>query len=209
MATPNDPLALAHWRHTVAEIYAAVRLTSEEKPIEAWDLFRAGRDRLFQSHAQTPLTPAQREGFSGLGYYPYDPIWQVQGTIDRNVDRAALSIELPADGLLRLTRVAQVHFVAEDREATLAVFWIEGYGGGLFLPFRDATCGQESYGGGRYLYDTIKGADLGAGADDILLDFNYAYNPSCAYNEQWVCPLAPQENWLPFEIKAGEKRFGL
>jgi uncharacterized protein (DUF1684 family) len=208
MAMPNNPFTLAHWRHSVAEIYAAVRLTSEEEPTEAWNLFRARRDRLFQSHEQSPLTPAQREGFSGLHYYPYDPTWRVQGTLDRNVDQEVFSVELPAEGALRLTRVAQVHFPAGDQEATLAVFWIAGYGGGLFLPFRDAACGQGSYGGGRYLYDTIKGADLGAGEDKLLLDFNYAYNPSCAYNEQWVCPLAPQENWLPLEIRAGERSFG-
>ncbi|MDX1605233.1 MAG: DUF1684 domain-containing protein [Candidatus Competibacterales bacterium] len=75
----------------------------------------------------------------------------------------------------------------------------------LFLPFLDATSGQGSYGGGRYLYDSIKGADLGAGADTLVLDFNYAYNPSCAYDPRWVCPLAPPENRLPFAVEAGER----
>jgi len=78
----------------------------------------------------------------------------------------------------------------------------------LFLPFRNATSGQKTYGGGRYLYDTIKGADLGIEAEEIGLDFNYDYNPSCAYNNtQWVCPLAPPENRLPFAVEAGEKVF--
>ena len=87
---------------------------------------------------------------------------------------------------------------------TLTLFWLEGYGGGLFLPFKDQTSGRETYGGGRYLYDTVKGADLGAAPDSILLDFNFAYNPSCAYNPRWVCPLAPRENVLDFRIEAGE-----
>jgi uncharacterized protein (DUF1684 family) len=84
---------------------------------------------------------------------------------------------------------------------------VQGYGGGLFLPFRDQTSRAQTFGGGRYLYDTIKGADLGAGDQEIPLDFNFAYNPSCAYNAQWVCPLAPQENNLNMPITAGEKRF--
>ena len=85
------------------------------------------------------------------------------------------------------------------------LFWIAGYGGGLFLPFGDVTNGRQTYGGGRYLYDTIKGADLGATLDEMVLDFNYAYHPSCHYNPRWVCPLAPPESKLPFPILAGEK----
>ena len=95
--------------------------------------------------------------------------------------------------------------VPGGQPAELSAFWIEGYGGGLFVPFRDATSGATTYGGGRYLYDTIKGADLGAGAERIVLDFNYAYNPSCAYNDEWVCPLSPPENRLLFAVEAGEK----
>ena len=89
----------------------------------------------------------------------------------------------------------------------LNLYGLEGYGGGLFLPFRDSSNGRGTYAGGRYLYDTIKGADLGANGESILLDFNFAYNPSCAYNDQWVCPLAPPDNWLEFAIPAGEKEF--
>ena len=89
--------------------------------------------------------------------------------------------------------------------ARLAVYWLEGYGGGIWLPFTDATSGAETYGGGRYLYDTIKGADLGAGEREMVLDFNYAYNPSCAYDERWSCPLSPPENRLAFAVPAGER----
>ena len=93
----------------------------------------------------------------------------------------------------------------------LMVYWIDVYGGGLFLPFRDASGAEASYGGGRYLLDTIKGSDLFyPNADDVqqvIVDFNYAYNPSCAYDERWFCPLAPRENHLKIAICAGEQRF--
>ncbi len=85
------------------------------------------------------------------------------------------------------------------------MYWFEGYGGGLWLPFSDASSGTETYGGGRYLYDTIKGADLGIAGSEILLDFNFAYNPSCAYDDRWSCPLSPPENRLPFAVNAGER----
>lgn len=91
--------------------------------------------------------------------------------------------------------------------ALLSVFWLEGYGGGLFLPFRDATSGGETYGAGRYLLDTIKGADLGGdpARGELLLDFNLAYHPSCAYDPRWNCPLAPRENWLSVAVPVGER----
>jgi uncharacterized protein (DUF1684 family) len=101
--------------------------------------------------------------------------------------------------------VGAAHFVLGGRRASLALYWIEGYGGGLWLPFADATTGVATYGGGRYLYDTIKGADLGVNESSIVLDFNYAYHPSCAYDERWSCPLAPAENRLDFAIEAGER----
>jgi uncharacterized protein (DUF1684 family) len=207
MTSPGEPFALAHWRHTVADIYAAVRQASLRSQPRTWDLYRARRDHLFRSHPQTPLSPAQLEGFCSLDYYPYDPAWRVIGIADTDVERETFSVELPAEGQMRYTRVARLRFAVQEQPGELSLFWIEGYGGGLFLPFRDATNSRETYGGGRYLYDTIKGADLGASPEEIVLDFNYAYNPSCAYNDQWVCPLAPQENRLPFAVEAGENAF--
>jgi len=121
------------------------------------------------------------------------------------------NLDLPTDGRIRYTRVAQASFSAGGLPASLSVFWIEGYGGGLFLPFTDASnnAGNHpgTYGGGRYLFDTIKGADLGVSASEIVLDFNFAYNPSCAYDSRWVCPLAPRENRLPFAVPAVEQEF--
>jgi uncharacterized protein (DUF1684 family) len=207
MTTPDNPFTLADWRRTVAELYAAVRRAPTAEQPRAWETFRTARDELFRSHPQSPLPPEQRADFAGLAYYPYAPAWRLIGTLDREVERETFALELPADGLIRYTRVARIHFTVGEQPAELSAFWIDGYGGGLFVPFRDASSGEATYGGGRYLYDTIKGADLGVGAERIALDFNYAYNPSCAYNEHWVCPLSPRENQLAFAVQAGEKVF--
>jgi uncharacterized protein (DUF1684 family) len=87
----------------------------------------------------------------------------------------------------------------------LELYWLEGYGGGVFLPFRDATAGAETYGAGRYLLDTVKGSDLGMQDGRLVLDFNFAYNPSCSYDDRWACPLAPPANRLEAVIRAGER----
>jgi uncharacterized protein (DUF1684 family) len=202
-----DRLSLAEWRRRVGEMYAAARAAAEADQPAALARFRAERDQLFEYHVQSPLDPAQRVSFTGLAYYAYQASWRVVGRIDPDVPRQTFHIELPADGDFYYTRIGQVHFTVQGVEAQLSLFWVEGYGGGLFLPFKDQTNGQSSYGGGRYLYDTIKGADLGAYPDRIILDFNYAYNPSCAYSPQWVCPLSPPENSLAFAVEAGELAF--
>jgi uncharacterized protein len=207
MSVPDNPYTVAHWRRTVGEMYATVRRASwAEQPV-IWAEFRAARNALYKDHPQSPLPPELRTHFSSLRYYPYDPDWRIIGVVDRNVAPETLTVELPVDGLLRYTRVARVRFVAQRQTAELSVFWIEGYGGGVFLPFRDATSGRETYGSGRYLYDAIKGADLGGGPDEMILDFNYAYNPPCAYDPQIVCPMPPSENRLPFSVEAGERAF--
>ena len=198
-------LALASWRRATAEMYALVRQC--EDPFLAWQHFIGKRNYLFKNYTQSPLTSGQRASFRHLPYYPYEPAFRVIGYLDYAVEAVELAIELTDDGLLRLRRVAAIHFDLPDQAAELSLFWVQGYGGGLFLPFKDQTNQAETFGGGRYLYDTIKGADLGAGKDEIVLDFNFAYNPSCAYDARWVCPLPPQENSLNMAITAGEKRF--
>ena len=107
---------------------------------------------------------------------------------------------------VRFRRFGVVRFELAGSPRELALFWLEGYGGGAFLPFADATSGEETYGGGRYLLDTVKGADLGEADGRLVLDFNFAYNPSCSYDPRWVCPLSPPENRLPVEVRAGERR---
>ena len=205
MGVPADPLRLAHWRRTVAEHYAAVRAATHLDPRQAATDFRAARDRLFRDHPDSPIPAELRGAWKGTRWYDYDPDWRVVAAVVPDPARREFTIDLATDGTLRCARIAHARFVRDGAAASLALYWLEGYGGGVWLPFVDATGGVDTYGGGRYLYDTIKGADLGVGASSIVLDFNFAYNPSCAYDERWSCPLSPPENRLPFAVTAGEK----
>jgi hypothetical protein len=103
---------------------------------------------------------------------------------------------------------ARASFELRGERLSLEVSWLAAYGGGAFLSFRDATSGRDSYGGGRYLLDTVKGADLGEDDGRLVLDFNFAYNPSCSYDPSWVCPLAPPANRLSVAVAAGEQHHG-
>jgi uncharacterized protein (DUF1684 family) len=185
--------------------------------------FRAQKDALFASHPQSALSAADRQHFTGLRYFPYNRALRLEALLEPEL--AAAESSLPASGAhaMQFRRAGRISFTIDQTPLQLIVYWIDVYGGGLFLPFRDATCGQESYGGGRYLFDTVKGSDflrvddgsgnaastaqVGYQGGRIILDFNYAYNPSCAYDERWVCPLAPNENRLPIPIRAGERAF--
>jgi len=204
MSAPANPFALAGWRRSMAVEYAAVR-SGVADPEGAATRFRAARDRLFIEHPESPIAPERRRDWRGVSWYPYTPAWRLTGVIEIAPKRQHFEISLATDGILGCTRIGQVRFIVGGRAAHLAIYWLEGYGGGIWLPFTDATSGADTYGGGRYLYDTIKGADLGAGERELVLDFNYAYNPSCAYDERWSCPLAPAENRLAFAVPAGER----
>jgi uncharacterized protein len=205
LSTPADPFTLADWRHTVAEQYAAVRALAHADGRAAATRFREARRQLFLGHPDSPIEPERRPEWGGLHWYPYDPGWRVRGDIDSTAPRQTFEIPLASDGVLRCTRIGRVRFRVAGQAASLAVYWFEGYGGGLWLPFSDASSAGDTYGGGRYLYDTIKGADLGISGGEIVLDFNFAYNPSCAYDDRWSCPLSPPENRLPFAVTAGER----
>lgn len=197
---------LLDYRRAVAEIYANLRRpgpSDEEKCRE----FRRQREILFATHPQSALSAEQKAQHKGLCYYPYDPKWRFVLPVDTNVEQAIIEVELQGDGLVRMQRFGRVDFEVAGRQVSLSLFWVMGYGGGIFLPFRDLTNEQATYGGGRYLLDTIKHVDLGHEGNRLVLDFNYAYNPSCAYNPHWHCPLAPRENWLPVAIPAGEQRY--
>jgi len=200
-------LELLDYRRRVSDLYA----TARQSPLplaERWAVWRQARDQLFATHAQSALTPAQQATFTGLAYYPYDPAWRFEAVVDTAVEPTIFPIETAHDGVVRAQRIGQVGLTVAGQPVSLSLFWLLGYGGGVFLPFRDGTNGQTTYGGGRYLLDTIKHADLGQTRDGkLILDFNYAYNPSCAYNPQWSCPLAPPENWLTVTVPVGEQRF--
>jgi uncharacterized protein (DUF1684 family) len=203
---PSSFIELADYRRRVAQLYAAVRNASGE-PEEAWRRFRLEREALFRTHPQSALDPEQKEHFTGLPYFPYNPALRLCVQVDPAPDSEVVEVQLQEDGITRLKRFGKVNFELQGQRLELSLFWVLGYGGGIFLPFRDATAPEETYGGGRYLLDTVKGADLGMEGGRLVLDFNYAYNPSCAYNPRWHCPLAPRENWLGIVLRAGELRY--
>lgn len=199
----NSLSQLHDWRLRIADLYAAIRTMPDAK--EAWQLWRATRDRLFATHAQTPLEADRLAGFAGIDLYPYDPALRFLVTLSDHVGPALV---LPAgdDGTVEATPFARTVGLQQDLGGELTLYWLGGYGGGVFLPFADATSGRETYGGGRYLLDTIKSADLGLAPDGrTVLDFNFAYAPSCAYSPRYICPLAPTANRLPRAVFAGER----
>lgn len=195
--------SLHDWRRQIADLYAAVRSMPGQ---EGWLYWRAYRDRMFREHPQSPLARTRRSDFSGLACFSYDPDLRFAVDLVPAEDRATIHLEAGRDGLMSLTPYGITSGLAQPLGKELTLYWIGGYGGGVFLPFGDATNGHESFAGGRYLLDTIKSADLGADRDGrLILDFNFAYYPSCAYSEAWVCPLSPHENRVALPIRAGER----
>ncbi len=201
MTTP-EWLDLLDWKRRVFDLYREIRL--EPDPEAAWRRWRAVRDDLFATHPQSPLSPDARGSFGGLAYFGYDPSARVLAEI-RPADPASYALSGSDGTPYGAARVATASFALGGRASAVELYWLEGYGGGLFLSFADQTSGGETYGGGRYLLDTIKGADLGDRDGRLLLDFNFAYHPSCVYDSRWSCPLAPPGNRLPVPVRAGER----
>jgi len=195
---------LWQWRRVVSELYAAVR--AESDPETGWRQWRAGRDALYRDHPETPLEPEARTGFEGLPFFSYDPALRFLVRLTPLEDAPEERFGAGADGELRVRPFARTAGLAEALGGELTLYWLLGYCGGVFLPFADATSGRETFGAGRYLLDSIKSADLGTAPDGrAVLDFNFAYNPSCAYSPRWACPLAPSGNRLPMPVRAGER----
>jgi hypothetical protein len=201
----GDRLELMDWKRRVLAMYAAVRSAGGEPA--ACAAFRGERDELFADHPASPLPEAARADFAGVPYFSHRPDLRVEAELEPDPEGAELVIPTSTGEPTRFTRIGFVRPLLAGERVSLAVYWLEGYGGGLFLPFRDALAGRQTYGGGRYLLDTVKGADLGTTADGarLVLDFNYAYNPSCAYDPRWSCPLAPPENRIAVAVEAGER----
>ena len=197
-----NELELLDWKRQIFELYAEVRASPD--PERTWLHWRATRDELFRTHPQSPLPPGARASFAGLPTFDYDPALRVLGAVEP-AERERREIATSGEEPYAFTRFARVRFTLAGAEQTLDLYWLEGYGGGVFLSFADATSGRETYGAGRYLLDTVKGADLGSEDGRLVLDFNFAYNPSCAYDPRWVCPLAPPGNRLPVAVRAGER----
>ena len=194
--TAAQTLELLDWKRRVFSLYASVRAL---EPEAGWKLWRETRDELFRTHPQSP-----RPGYTGLDYYDYDPAARVLAELE-DLEVAPTPIETSGPEPMLFKPFARAHFELRGESLALELDWLDSYGGGVFLCFRDATSGTETYGGGRYLLDTVKGADLGGTTDTLVLDFNFAFNPSCAWNSLWPCPLAPIANRLPLRIEAGER----
>jgi hypothetical protein len=200
--TAIEALELLDWKRRVFALYAAAREAAD--PEAAWLSWRAGRDELFRTHPQSPLPPDEREAYPGVPCYPYDAGFRVLATVEP-APAVATQVGSSGDEPIAFDRIARASFTLGGEEHALELYWLVGYGGGLFVPFRDGTSGAETYGGGRYLLDTVKGADLGMEGERLVIDFNFAYNPSCSYDPRWVCPLSPPANRLPVAIRAGEQ----
>ncbi|MGH2512155.1 MAG: DUF1684 domain-containing protein [Candidatus Limnocylindrales bacterium] len=215
---PGTELQLADWRRQVSDLYVEIRRLGVGDPVAAWTIWRAERERLFRDHPMSPVPAAMRGNFRAL-HFAYEPTLRlevvVQSAAGASPATAAVTplgtpLSLPNSGAdsLSFRRIGSVEIpFPVHGPRTLSLFWMEGYTGGLFLPFRDATSGHETYAAGRYLLDGAKSADLGGAPDrgSLVIDFNFAYQPSCAFDPQWACPLAPPENRLDLPIRAGER----
>ncbi len=207
-------VGLADWRRRINDLYASVRAQPEDRVEATWEAWRSERETLFRLHGQSPVPATDRSGFVAR-HWPYDPAlrFAVGVTPDRTDDRAggdsgglALTLQVSDGAAMAFRRVGWLDIPFAQGIQRLALYWMAGYAGGLFLPFRDATNGSETYGAGRYLLDGAKGADLGADVEGrLILDFNFAFQPSCAFDPRWACPLAPPENRLDLAIRAGER----
>jgi uncharacterized protein (DUF1684 family) len=195
-------LDLVDWRRRVGDLF---RLTGND----AVTRFRHGRDELFRTHPQSPIELEERPSFKGLRYFDHDARYRVRARVEP-ADGSELVIDTGGDdGAVRYRRAGTLHFELDGQACRLTVLSLVQYAGGLFVPFRDRTSGRETYGGGRYLFDTAKDTDglvleITPGSTEVVIDFNFAYNASCAYSPRWACPLAPPENHLAVPVRAGE-----
>ena len=192
-------LTLLDWRRRVAALYAAARAAPDAEL--GWRTWRDGRDELFADHPDSPLDAAARSAFRGLPLAPYDATLRFEVALEPATPQR-LEVPTASDGVVPLDRIGSVVL---GELGTIDAWWLGSYGGGVFLPLRDGSAGQGTYGGGRYLLDTVKGADLGGDGGRLVVDLNFAYHPSCTYDPRWSCPLAPEGNRIPAPVTAGEQ----
>jgi uncharacterized protein len=200
-AHSSGELELTSWRRMTSELYAAVR--ADDDPQSGHTIWRRGRDEMFRSHPQSPLPPGDPLRTTGLPYWPYDP--ELRFEVPLLPAEREVSLSIPTtDGVIAMARIGWVR-LPPPLDTVIDVWWLRQYAGGLFLPLRDGTAGQSSYGGGRYALDTAKGADLGMRDERLIIDLNFLYHPSCRYNDAWQCPLAPAGNTISAPVSAGER----
>ena len=160
--------------------------------------FREEKDAFFQRHPQSPLTSDQKRGFTGLNYFPENDALRLEVTVDPLNDQQPMQMQTSTGGVQSYIRYGRFRFQVEGQEAELTIYQNEN---GFFLPFVDSLAGKETYPAGRYLEPEP------LPDNHFFVDFNLAYNPYCAYNEMWSCPITPPENRLKIPIHAGEKLF--
>jgi hypothetical protein len=195
-------LSLLDWKRSITGLYAEVRAASDKHA--AWRQWRDTRERMFREHPQSPVPAPERAHYSGPHLFDYDPSWRLLGSIEP-VEPKRFELTTSTASTMAFSRFGVARFSHGADQLGLELYWLEGYGGGLFVPFADSTSGSETYGAGRYLLDTVKGADLGTESGLLVMDFNFAYQPSCAYDPSWTCPLAPPANRLSVPVPAGER----
>lgn len=162
------------------------------------DEFRKEKDEFFARHPQSPLTPEQRRDFKGLAYFPENDALRLEVQVEPFADQQPMTMQTSTGGVQEYVRYGRFKFQVDGQEAELTIYQANY---GFFLPFVDSLAGKETYPAGRYLEpEPLPGSRF-------LVDFNIAYNPYCAYNEMWSCPITPAENRLKAPIRAGEKLF--
>lgn len=194
-----SPTALLDWRRKVAAIYAAVRANPD--PAAAHLEWQRARNDLLANHPESPIPAADRGAFAGVPVAPYDPTLRFTARVDTDVKPLRIEVTTGTDGIVPFERAGVVHLPGVG---DLDIWWLASYGGGVFVPIRDTRTDGATYPGGRYVIDTAKGADLGGDCGDLVVDLNFAYNPSCAYDPAWACPLAPRGNIVAVAVDAGE-----
>jgi uncharacterized protein len=164
----------------------------------ALESFRAEKDKFFGSNAQSPLTQEQKKNFKGLNYFPENNALRLEVKVDKFPVKALFEMQTSTGAVQIYGKYGIFKFMVEGIEVQLTLYQSEH---GFFLPFVDSLAGSETYPAGRYLEpEPLSG-------DTFLVDFNLAYNPYCAYNEHWSCPITPAENRLKVAVRAGEKLF--
>ena len=162
------------------------------------ETFRVEKNEFFASHPQSPLGHEQQEVFKGLNYFPENDSLRLEVKVDEFPTRDRFEMQTSTGDIQPYEKFGKFQFVVDGEEAELTIYQSEH---GFFLPFVDSLAGKETYPAGRYLEpEPLPGGRF-------LVDFNIAYNPYCAYNEMWSCPITPSENRLKVAIRAGEKLF--
>jgi uncharacterized protein len=198
----SPEIELADWRRQVSLLYARVR--SEKDPESAHELWREGRGELFRDHPQSPLAFDDPMRERGPKYWPYDRSLRFLLFLSPTQSSHRHSVDTGTGGVVTMRSIGEVELPRPISES-VTLWWIEDYAGGLFLPLRDGTAGESSYGGGRYLLDTAKGADLGSEGERLVVDLNFLYHPSCRYDSAFTCPLADEGNRITARVNAGER----